>query len=82
MSETSPDSDKFSAPIEAALARLGRLIRAAGARYGIGDEELGALLQDVRIRLWRAHSDSEEISRLPTSYVYRTATTAALGDAQ
>lgn len=78
MPDTSPDPDSFSAPIEAALARLERLVRSAGARHGIGDDELGALLQDVRIRLWRAHTDSEEISRLPTSYVYRTATTAAL----
>ena len=78
MADISPESDKFSAAIEAALARLGRLVRAAGARHGVGDDETGELMQDVRIRLWRAHTDSEEISRLPTSYVYRTATTAAL----
>lgn len=53
-------------------------MRAAGAKHGIGDDELTALFQEVRIRLWRAHPDSEEIGRLPTSYVYRTATTAAL----
>jgi len=35
-------------------------------------------MQEVRIRLWQAHANSEEIGRLPTSYVYRTATTAAL----
>ncbi|MEP6834275.1 MAG: sigma factor-like helix-turn-helix DNA-binding protein [Gemmatimonas sp.] len=60
------------------MSRLGRLVRAAGARHGVGDDEAAVLLQDVRIRLWRAHTDSEEIARLPTSYVYRTATTAAL----
>lgn len=54
------------------------MVRATGARHGVGDEEASALLQEVRIRLWRAHADSEEIGRLPTSYVYRTAITAAL----
>ncbi|MEO7997367.1 MAG: sigma-70 family RNA polymerase sigma factor [Gemmatimonadaceae bacterium] len=70
--------DSFSPQLDATLARLGRLIRAAGARHGVGDDETAHLIQEVRIRLWRAHPDSEEIGRLPTSYVYRTATTAAL----
>lgn len=70
--------DSFSPQLDATLARLGRLVRAAGVKHGVGDEELTTLFQEVRIRLWRAHPDSEEIGRLPTSYVYRTATTAAL----
>lgn len=76
MSSIPPDS--FSPQLEATLAKLGRLVRAAGAKLGVGDDELTALFQEVRIRLWRAHGESEEIERLPTSYVYRTATTAAL----
>jgi RNA polymerase sigma factor (sigma-70 family) len=60
------------------LSRLGRMVRAAGVRYGLGDDEAEALMQEVRIRLWRAHANSEEIGKLPTSYVYRTAITAAL----
>ena len=46
-----PAPDSFSVQIETALARLGRLVRAAGARHGIGDDEAGALLQDVRINV-------------------------------
>lgn len=78
MTELGPPPDNFSPHIEAALERLDRLVRAAGVRHGIGDDETSALIQDVRIRLWRAHADSEEIARLPSSYVYRTAATAAL----
>ncbi|MGV3707887.1 MAG: RNA polymerase sigma factor [Gemmatimonas sp.] len=75
---TGSPHDKYSPHIEAALSRLERLVRAAGLRHGVGDDESSELVQEVRIRLWRAHSDSEEIGRLPTSYVYRTAATAAL----
>lgn len=75
---STPPPDSFSPQLDATLARLGRLVRAAGAKHGVGDDEAAALFQEVRIRLWRAHPDSEEIGRLPTSYVYRTATTAAL----
>lgn len=78
MTDVPPPPDTFSPQIEATLVRLERLVRAAGARHGVGDDEAEGLLQDVRIRLWRAHTDSEEIARLPTSYVYQTAATAAL----
>ena len=77
MTDVPPPPDTFSPQIEATLVRLERLVRAAGARHGVLDDEAEGLLQDVRIRLWRAHTDSEEIARLPTSYVYRTAATAA-----
>lgn len=73
-----PPPDAFSLQIEAVLTRLGRMVRATGLRHGLGEEDAGALLQEVRIRLWRAHANSEEIGRLPTSYIYRTAITAAL----
>jgi RNA polymerase sigma factor (sigma-70 family) len=35
-------------------------------------------MQQVRIRLWQAQRESEQISRAPASYVYRTAVSAAL----
>jgi RNA polymerase sigma factor (sigma-70 family) len=74
--ETPPDA--LSLPIEAALLRLGRMVRAAGVRHGLSDAELDALVQEVRVRIWRAHPSSEQIAQLPTSYVYRTAMTAAV----
>lgn len=71
-------ADALSLPLEAALTRLARMIRSVGARHGMADHELDALLQDVRIRVWRAHPTSESIAQLPTSYVYRVAMTAAV----
>jgi len=35
-------------------------------------------MQEVRIRLWRAQRTSEQISEVNTSYIYRTASSAAL----
>jgi RNA polymerase sigma-70 factor (ECF subfamily) len=35
-------------------------------------------MQEVRIRLWRARGTSEQIGETNTSYVYRTASSAAL----
>jgi len=73
-----PGIDVLSPPLEAALTRLARMIRAVGARHGLLDQDLDALLQDVRIRVWRAHPTGESIAQLPTSYVYRVAMTAAV----
>ncbi|MCC6243535.1 MAG: sigma-70 family RNA polymerase sigma factor [Gemmatimonadaceae bacterium] len=78
--DTHPPGDPPTLPlaIEATLTRLARMIRAVGARHGLGDDELDALVQDVRIRLWRAQASGESIRDLPTSYVYRAAMSAAV----
>jgi len=73
--EVVPDA---SPQLDALLERLGRMVRAIGGRHALLEDEIDALLQDVRIRLWQAHPDREEIARLPTSYVYRTAMAAAV----
>jgi RNA polymerase sigma-70 factor (ECF subfamily) len=54
------------------------MIRSVGARHGLSEADLDDVVQDVRIRLWRSCTTSEQIERLGTSYVYRAATTAAL----
>jgi len=54
------------------------MVRSVGARHGLSDADLDDVVQDVRIRLWRSCTTSEQIERLGTSYVYRAATTAAL----
>src|SRR5262245_16703999 len=64
--------------IEEVLARFARLVRSVGARHGLSDTDLDEVVQDVRIRLWHAQESGEAIERLPTSYVYRTAMSAAL----
>ncbi len=48
------------------------------SRHALRDDDLDALMQEVRIRLCQSQSTSEEISSLPTSYVHQTAMSAAI----
>jgi RNA polymerase sigma-70 factor (ECF subfamily) len=70
--------DDVSPALEDLLARFGELLRRAGRRRGLAEQELDELLQDVRIRLWRALQTGEKISTVSASYAYRTAQTAAV----
>jgi RNA polymerase sigma factor (sigma-70 family) len=70
--------DPISSSLDAMLVRFGERVRQAGRRYGLRDGDLDEVMQDVRIRLWRALGSGERIASAPGSYVFRTATTAAL----
>jgi RNA polymerase sigma-70 factor (ECF subfamily) len=75
----SPAPDTFSSALEAAVGRFGAMVRRVGARYRLRDADLDEVLQEVRIRLWRAHSSSSEHAEpFSASYVYRTAVSAAV----
>jgi RNA polymerase sigma factor (sigma-70 family) len=68
----------LSAALEAVLRRFRTMVRSVGARHALPEHDLDVLLQEVRVRLWRGRTTSEEISALPTSYVYQAATSAAI----
>ncbi len=72
------DRDTVSLALEAVVGRFRAMVRSVGARHRLPEDDLEEVVQEVRIRLWRAFPDSEQISRLGASYVYRMATTAAL----
>jgi DNA-directed RNA polymerase specialized sigma24 family protein len=71
-------SDTISASLESALLRFSHMVRRVGARHGLRGADVDDLVQEVRIRLWRAGDSGERIAGLGTSYVYRTAMTAAV----
>ena len=54
------------------------MVRQVGRRYRLDESDLDEVMQEVRIRLWRARGTSEQVSETNTSYVYRTASSAAL----
>lgn len=74
----SPDDRTVSSDIESLVARFGRLVRGVGARRGLVGADLDEVLQDVRIRLWRAESAGKRLAELGASFLYQIATAAAV----
>ena len=68
----------LSMALEAAVSRYGAMVRQVGRKYRLDDSDLDEVMQEVRIRLWRARGTSEMVGEANTSYIYRTASTAAL----
>jgi RNA polymerase sigma-70 factor (ECF subfamily) len=71
-------TDELSAALEAVVSRFATMVRSIGVRHRLSEADLDEVVQEVRIRLWKSCPTSEQIQALGTSYVYRTATTAAL----
>jgi len=69
---------RLSLTVEAVLKRFGAMVRQVGRRYRLDEADVDEVMQEVRIRLWRAQRTSEQIGEVSTSYVYRTASSAAL----
>lgn len=70
--------DTLSPALATALTRFTGHVQAIARRYGIAPEERDELVQEVRIRLWRALATEDRISNVPASYVYRAAISAAV----
>ena len=71
-------SEHISSVLDAVVGHFATMVRSVGARHRLDESDLDEVLQDVRIRIWRADPTGEQIGRLGASYVYRTATSAAL----
>ena len=71
------ERDRISDQLESLVNRYAGALRSIAARYRLAPPDRDDLVQEVRVRLWRA-VDSERMSTIPTSYLYRTATSAAL----
>jgi RNA polymerase sigma factor (sigma-70 family) len=70
--------DPLSPALEAVITRFAGMVRSVGWRHRLSDHDVDEVMQQVRIRLWQAQGSSEQITRAPASYVYRTAVSAAL----
>lgn len=68
-----------SAALETVVANFAALVRRVGWRHRLSGGDVDELMQEVRVRLWRAHADDgEKIDAVSSSYVYQTAVSAAL----
>jgi RNA polymerase sigma-70 factor (ECF subfamily) len=75
---SAPAPDPLSPALDAVVSRFAGMVRSVGWRHRLSDADVDEVMQQVRIRLWQARADSEQISQSPASYVYRTAVSAAL----
>jgi RNA polymerase sigma factor (sigma-70 family) len=70
--------DPLSPALEAVVNKFAGLVRGVAWRHRLSEAEIHEVMQQVRIRLWQARGTGEQISRVPASYVYRTAVSAVL----
>lgn len=64
--------------LERVIARYRSAIERVARRHSLQAADVDDVLQQVRIRLWKALDSDEKIAGVAASYVYRAATTAAL----
>jgi RNA polymerase sigma factor (sigma-70 family) len=74
--------DPLSPALERVLGNFAGVFRRVAWRYRFSGTDVDELLQEVRIRLWRAHGGqelaSETLAGIPASYLHRTALSAAI----
>ena len=70
--------DPLSRALDDVLARFTEAVRQLARRFGLGSDDVDDLLQEVRIRLWRALRTPERIREVRALYVHRTVASAAL----
>jgi RNA polymerase sigma factor (sigma-70 family) len=71
-------TDPISPALDAIVARFGRMLRYVARQRGVQEEDLAEVLQNLRLRLWRAHPDGKSLGALGASYVYQTGISASL----
>lgn len=60
------------------MARFSALAARAARARGVPREELDEILQDVRVRLWKAHPERENLERLGASYFVKVVSSAVV----
>jgi RNA polymerase sigma factor (sigma-70 family) len=82
MRAPSPPSDSNASAFDVALTNFADMVRRVAWRHRLSDADVDEVLQEVRIRIWKAtggaEGPSEQILQSPASYVYRTAVSAAI----
>jgi RNA polymerase sigma factor (sigma-70 family) len=71
-------SDKVSPALESIVARFAERVKYIGVQHGLAGSDVEDLVQEVRLRLWKALESGEKILAAPASYIHRTAVSAAL----
>jgi RNA polymerase sigma-70 factor (ECF subfamily) len=82
MRSPSVPPDSSGSALDAALTGFADMIRRVAWRHRLSDADVDEVMQEVRIRIWKASGRSdapgEQFLQSPTSYVYKTAVSAAI----
>lgn len=73
---TSPDPTSIA--LDTVLQRFADRVRFIGVQHGLQGSDVEDLVQEVRLRLWKALESGEKILGAPASYIHRTAVSAAI----
>ena len=73
-----PQPDGVSDALEAVHTRFAERVRYIGVQHGLMGSDVEDLVQEVRLRLWKALESGEKILSAPASYIHRTAVSAAI----
>jgi RNA polymerase sigma-70 factor (ECF subfamily) len=76
--ELTSDAARHASALERVLDRFAGVALRAGAAHGLRGDDLDEVMQDVRIRIWRAGGGLPKLEALTSSYIYRTAASAAV----
>ncbi len=74
----SDQPDAVSEALDAVVARFATRVRVIGIQHSLTGSDVDDLIQEVRVRLWKALESGEKILAAPASYIHRTAVSAAL----
>jgi len=73
---TTPDPTSIA--LDQVLQRFAERVKFIGVQHGLQGSDVDDLVQEVRLRLWKALESDEKILAAPASYIHRTAVSAAL----
>jgi RNA polymerase sigma factor (sigma-70 family) len=69
---------EIGSALERLMARFSALATRAAQARGLNKDDIDEILQDVRIRLWKAHPQSENLERLGASYFVKVVSSAVV----
>lgn len=78
MTDPSTTSRSGAGPLDRLFARFEGLARRMARQRGLAGDDVDDVLQDVRIRLWKARGGDENLDALGASYLMKVVTTAVI----
>lgn len=75
---TSGEERALGTALEEILSRFHGMLLHVSHGHGLDAADVDAVLQEVRIRIWRSHDSPETVAAVGSSYVYQTAVSAAV----